>query len=244
MTAAVSRSMAARAAAGIVARREAHIEGPCAESRTTSRARPRSPRPRRRFGRASPARAPRLWCGPVILNASLSAFSFASAPQLMPEHGVETRAREFREPRRGALANRHGQRIGLKGHLPRLALERSQPARDGHSPSPRPHGRRKNPKSCGRRARTATRPRHAPPRWDIARTPAPNGFERARHRSAAHHGVSLGPSGCRGGEARAFVEPQQRFIHCMPPPAAPLFKLSSTDITAMEVPLVTAHKCA
>ena len=46
-----------------------------------------------------------------------------------PEHGLEAETRELRQPRRGALANRHGQRIGLERHLARLALERGQPAR-------------------------------------------------------------------------------------------------------------------
>src|SRR5882672_7499469 len=38
------------------------------------------------------------------------------------------------------------------------------------------------------------------------------------------------------------ARPNKRFIHCMAPPAAPLLRLSTTDMTAMELPLVTALK--
>src|SRR5579863_4734926 len=40
------------------------------------------------------------------------------------------------------------------------------------------------------------------------------------------------------------ARPSRRFIHCTAPPAAPLLRLSTTDMTAMELPLVTAPKCA
>ena len=40
------------------------------------------------------------------------------------------------------------------------------------------------------------------------------------------------------------AKPKRRFIHWTAPPAAPLFKLSTTDMTAMELPFVTALKFA
>ncbi len=45
------------------------------------------------------------------------------------EHRVEAEIRELHQPRRGARAHRERQRVGLKAHLPRLALERRHPAR-------------------------------------------------------------------------------------------------------------------
>ena len=60
---------------------------------------------------------------------AFSAFSFASAPLLIQNTVSSPRPSEFRQARRRALADRHGHRIGLKRHLPRLAFERRQPAR-------------------------------------------------------------------------------------------------------------------
>ena len=40
------------------------------------------------------------------------------------------------------------------------------------------------------------------------------------------------------------AKPNNRFIHWMAPPAAPLLRLSTTDMTAIELPLVTALKLA
>ncbi len=113
---------------GIVARREAHIEG---------RARKAVP-----FFQGAPGH--RAGGGGSAMPALFQRDRFAAAGDLErelerifvglgaavdPEHGVESQAREFRQPRGGALADRHGQCIGLKRHLPRLALERRQPAR-------------------------------------------------------------------------------------------------------------------
>ena len=46
-----------------------------------------------------------------------------------PENSIQSQAHELRQPGGGALAYAQVQRIGLKRHLPRLALERGQPAR-------------------------------------------------------------------------------------------------------------------
>src|ERR1700683_3183479 len=64
-------------------------------------------------------------------------------------------------------------------------------------------------------------------------------LERARRRAGVH--VHPGAAAVR---PVLSSNPSKRFIHCMPPPAAPLFKLSSTAITAIDVPLVTALKFA
>ena len=65
----------------------------------------------------------------MSLKASFSAFSLASAPLLIQNTVSRPESHELRQAGGGALADCQGHSIGLKRHLPRLALERGQPAR-------------------------------------------------------------------------------------------------------------------
>ncbi len=75
-----------------------------------------------------------------------------------PKHRVQSQACELRQARCGAFADDHGQRVGLKGHLARLALERRQPARMAVAQTRDRVAAVEIQNTCGRRARAARRP--------------------------------------------------------------------------------------
>ena len=230
---------------GIVARREADIEGPCAESRTISRARPRSARRPPPCGRANSARARRRCPRPVVLNASFSAFSFASAPLLIQNTVSSPSAANLDEARGGAFADRHRQRVGLKRHLARLPLERGEPARVAVAQA-------RNRVAAVKIEHLAAVARMKPDAFamhdfdrilreharQMSGVGALNGVGDGTHRSTS------GPARRGRREAGSFFEAQQSVHPLQPPPAAPLFRLSSTAMTAIVRPFVTALRFA
>src|SRR5258708_39867531 len=129
--------------------------------------------------------------------------------------------------------------------MPSAALGARAPraSADAHSPGRPPRGRRRSPTPCARRAHTATPLRRAPLRWGTAQTPAPNEWRAPPWWDLSLPYFQVHPG---AGVVRPVVsaKPNSRFIHWMAPPAAPLLRLSTTDMTAMELPLVTALKFA
>ena len=179
---------AAQQCAGIVARREAYLEGRARKAVPLFQGTP-CHRARRGGSAVKAVLEGDCFCATGDLEGKLEGILVRFGAAVEPEHGVEAQARELRQPRRCALANGHRQRVGLKGHLPCLALERRQPTRV--------------PIAQSRHRMTAVKVQELAP---IARV-QPNAlavhhldgvlrkhlrqmaFDRPRHRFGAHHGA-------------------------------------------------------
>src|SRR6202022_4374323 len=113
---------------GIVARRETHVEG---RARKTV---PFLERPPSHGAGSGGSAVPTLYQRHDLASAGqfegeLQRIFVRFSTAVDPEHRLEAQPDELGQAGGGALADHHGQRIGLEGHLPSLALERSQPAR-------------------------------------------------------------------------------------------------------------------
>ena len=94
---------------------------------------------------------------PVILQRELERVLVRLGARVDEEHGVQPKAREAREARRGARAHleRHG--VALEDQRVRLLLERREQARMASSRARRPRGRRRGRGCAARRACAGTR---------------------------------------------------------------------------------------
>ena len=245
ITAAVSVPMRRAMAAGSAPRHEARRRTARAGSRTTSRARPRSRRLPRRCGRGSCLRWRRPCVRPVILSASFSAFSFASAPLLTKNTVSRPRSAKLVSFVGGALADgqRHARCSGTSASAPGARAPRAARMRVARAPRPRDRhrgrgcgGRRGVQPGARRRVDDLDRPLGEHLR-EVIVAAASAVEDRRCSSSVLRSSPAPAPSG-----PRSLRSPSMRFIHCTAPPAAPLVRLSIAHITAIVLPSAAAPR--